>query len=303
MVFFVVVGSQDTSGQAPGVVGEQEVVVDNDNEEEDELNDVSVEDCQAGTYAPVAGDCNAFTVCKDGAKYKKRCAAGLHFVRDKNSCDWPDNSDCKENNLAKKTTTTTTGFSSYEGCQEGSTRATGKCCSRYLWCVHGKWTESPCPGGLYYDGEKKQCDRCSEVKGCNKQCKEKCDKVDTGINEVVPGGGSVPGVSPVNPPEYPVGQPTQRPTKRPPTLKPRPTYPPVKGWPAEHDYKVVCYFTNWAWYRPGVGKYKPSDIDPNLCTHIVYGFAVLDYSNLIIKAHDGWADFDNSRKILCLLQL
>lgn len=57
---------------------------------------------------------------------------------------------------------------------------------------------------------------------------------------------------------------------------------------------VVCYFTNWAWYRPGEGKYKPEDIDPTICTHIVYGFAVLDYSNLIIKPHDTWADFDNS---------
>jgi GH18 family chitinase len=26
----------------------------------------------------------------------------------------------------------------------------------------------------------------------------------------------------------------------------------------------------------GVGKYKPEDIDPSLCTHINYGFAVLD---------------------------
>lgn len=58
---------------------------------------------------------------------------------------------------------------------------------------------------------------------------------------------------------------------------------------------VVCYFTNWAWYRPGLGKYKPEDIDPTICTHIVYGFAVLDYSNLIIKPHDTWADFDNSK--------
>lgn len=59
------------------------------------------------------------------------------------------------------------------------------------------------------------------------------------------------------------------------------------------DFKVVCYFTNWAWYRPGLGKYRPEDIDPTLCTHIVYGFAVLDYSNLIIKPHDSWADIDN----------
>jgi len=39
----------------------------------------------------------------------------------------------------------------------------------------------------------------------------------------------------------------------------------------EGNFKVVCYFTNW----PG---YTPEDIDPTLqlCTHVVYGFAVLD---------------------------
>lgn len=62
------------------------------------------------------------------------------------------------------------------------------------------------------------------------------------------------------------------------------------------DYKVVCYFTNWAWYRQGHGKYLPSDIDPDLCTHIIYGFAVLNGDQLIIKPHDTWADFDNSKE-------
>lgn len=56
---------------------------------------------------------------------------------------------------------------------------------------------------------------------------------------------------------------------------------------------MVCYFTNWAWYRQSGGKYLPSDIDPDLCTHIVYGFAVLNGDQLIIKPHDSWADFDN----------
>lgn len=61
----------------------------------------------------------------------------------------------------------------------------------------------------------------------------------------------------------------------------------------DSDYKVVCYFTNWAWYRQGGGKYLPEDIDGKLCTHIVYGFAVLDRDSLTIKPHDTWADFDN----------
>lgn len=59
------------------------------------------------------------------------------------------------------------------------------------------------------------------------------------------------------------------------------------------DYKVVCYFTNWAWYRQSGGKYLPEDVDTDLCTHIVYGFAVLDRDRLTIKPHDSWADIDN----------
>lgn len=69
-----------------------------------------------------------------------------------------------------------------------------------------------------------------------------------------------------------------------------PGYVPIVGY-----FKVVCYFTNWAWYRQGIGKYLPETIDERLCTHIVYGFAVLDYENLIVKAHDSWADYDNSK--------
>jgi chitinase len=89
---------------------------------------------------------------------------------------------------------------------------------------------------------------------------------------------------------------TKRPTVAP--TKPRPTKPPVLSDPAvltgNNEYMVVCYFTNWAWYRPGVGKYKPSNIDTNLCTHIVYGFAVLNGETLTIKTHDSWADIDNN---------
>jgi len=55
--------------------------------------------------------------------------------------------------------------------------------------------------------------------------------------------------------------------------------------------KVVCYFTNWAWYRPGDGKFMPKDIDASLCTHVMYAFATL--SNNKIKPYDSWADLDN----------
>ena len=36
----------------------------------------------------------------------------------------------------------------------------------------------------------------------------------------------------------------------------------------------------------------PEHIDKRLCTHIVYGFAVLNPTTLRIRAHDSWVDFD-----------
>ncbi|XP_026476620.1 acidic mammalian chitinase-like [Ctenocephalides felis] len=39
--------------------------------------------------------------------------------------------------------------------------------------------------------------------------------------------------------------------------------------------KVVCYFGSWANYRPGNGKFFVDDIDPFLCTHVIYTFVGL----------------------------
>lgn len=62
---------------------------------------------------------------------------------------------------------------------------------------------------------------------------------------------------------------------------------------SRNEFKVICYFCNWAWYRQEGGRFVPEDIDPDLCTHVLYGFAVLDGSSLTIKSHDPWADIDN----------
>uniref|UniRef100_A0A8C9VVD6 Acidic mammalian chitinase n=1 Tax=Scleropages formosus TaxID=113540 RepID=A0A8C9VVD6_SCLFO len=46
--------------------------------------------------------------------------------------------------------------------------------------------------------------------------------------------------------------------------------------------KMACYFTNWSQYRPGTGKYLPSNVDPHLCTHMIYAFSVINHANEIV---------------------
>ncbi|XP_043487176.1 probable chitinase 10 [Polistes fuscatus] len=47
-----------------------------------------------------------------------------------------------------------------------------------------------------------------------------------------------------------------------------------------NDYKVVCYYTNWSQYRTKVGKFMPEDIQPDLCTHLVFAFGWLKKNKL-----------------------
>uniref|UniRef100_A0A8C4RSD6 Acidic mammalian chitinase n=1 Tax=Erpetoichthys calabaricus TaxID=27687 RepID=A0A8C4RSD6_ERPCA len=41
------------------------------------------------------------------------------------------------------------------------------------------------------------------------------------------------------------------------------------------SFILSCYFTNWAQYRPPPTIYMPHNIDPCLCTHLIYAFATM----------------------------
>ncbi|XP_051270964.1 acidic mammalian chitinase-like [Dicentrarchus labrax] len=46
--------------------------------------------------------------------------------------------------------------------------------------------------------------------------------------------------------------------------------------------KMACYFTNWSQYRPGTGKYMPQNVDPFLCTHLIYAFSIINNKNELV---------------------
>ncbi|XP_062997927.1 chitinase-3-like protein 1 [Elgaria multicarinata webbii] len=46
-------------------------------------------------------------------------------------------------------------------------------------------------------------------------------------------------------------------------------------------FKLVCYFTSWSQYRETSGRFIPDEIDPHLCTHIIYAFANIENNRIV----------------------
>ncbi|XP_018570657.1 acidic mammalian chitinase [Anoplophora glabripennis] len=58
---------------------------------------------------------------------------------------------------------------------------------------------------------------------------------------------------------------------------------------------IVCYFASWTVYRPGNGKFDVENIDPSLCTHIMFGFIGITTEGKI-SILDGWESNDDGLK-------
>ena len=57
-----------------------------------------------------------------------------------------------------------------------------------------------------------------------------------------------------------------------------------------HNKIVVCKVGGWAWYRPDNGEFLVENINPMLCTHIIYEFAGLD--NVTHSIQSRYSDID-----------
>jgi len=56
------------------------------------------------------------------------------------------------------------------------------------------------------------------------------------------------------------------------------------------DGVTFCYYSSWAAYRPYGGEFHTSDIDPHLCTHLLYAFAGINPETYEVKVLDPYVD-------------
>lgn len=244
-----------------------------------------VDKCTNGEYYPHKS-CDSFYICVNEKKIAQQCGPGLFWNEDDKGCDWEDNVNCVSRAqyyklLTKNSKLAALKVLSEDDPCEGLTHVPypGDC-SQYLICNWGRLEAASCAEGLHWNQYRMICDWPANAK---------CTQSESTENSSEEGGESVPeeGQDIDGPHHKPTTTSTTTTTTT-TTTTPVPMLEPLSGY-----YKMVCYFTNWAWYRKGYGKYTPDHIRTDLCTHIVYGFAVLDYSTLTIKTHDSWADIDN----------
>ncbi|KAH8251500.1 hypothetical protein KR038_006505, partial [Drosophila bunnanda] len=230
--------------------------------------------CNEGEYY-THRNCAKYYICVNGVLAPSECGGDLHWDAIRKTCDWPKNVQCVTSKKYLRIIQATR--SSEEDPCNGEERVSypGDC-SKYLFCLWNRLQAADCPPGLHYN---------TAIGNCDWPAAAKCNQDSAGSM-----GGDV------NTKPMPPALAKPAPTTQKPTTTQRPTYPTDKPVlkPLDGYYKVVCYFTNWAWYRKGLGRYTPDDINTDLCTHVVYGFAVLDYSELILRTHDSWADIDNN---------
>lgn len=62
------------------------------------------------------------------------------------------------------------------------------------------------------------------------------------------------------------------------------------------DFKVVCYYQDWSFYYNTDYAFTPKDIDPQLCTHLIYTFAKFADDSISLEPFDNKQAIENSER-------
>jgi hypothetical protein len=54
---------------------------------------------------------------------------------------------------------------------------------------------------------------------------------------------------------------------------------------------LMCYYSSWSYVRPGRGNFDVENIDPNLCTHLIYAFIGANWDGTV-RVMDAWNDLE-----------
>lgn len=65
---------------------------------------------------------------------------------------------------------------------------------------------------------------------------------------------------------------------------------------------MVCYYTNWSVYRPGTAKFSPQNINPYLCTHLIYAFGGFTKENSL-KPFDKYQDIEKGMVLGWIIEM
>lgn len=269
-----------------------------DGNNSEETTPVNEKECIPGKYYEDTTNCGSYFICVFGKKMLNRCPPGLHWNHKTKNCDWPSRAACSEH-----LDTTTISISPSKSTWPWAATHPSKS-STQLW--HSTTASQPetsstteiLPTKYSTPKRRKTTTKTTITDVPSSSSSTISTKLPWGTWSETPWSEST---STVTTPKTTSKSTWWSWSETPstswewtPSTTTAPTLPTSKPpYSINKYYKVVCYFTNWAWYRPGSGKYLPEDTDPNLCTHVVYGFTVLDYEKLTIRVHDSWADVDN----------
>nr|XP_022920112.1 peritrophin-1-like [Onthophagus taurus] len=122
-------------------------------------------------------DCDKFCKCDRGIAYDKSCPPGLHFNKELQVCDWPENAKCENDDSIDSgsgepdSPEINDGVCSDEPCQEVNGKfpvffAHPETCEKYCVCDWGKAYDMSCPTGLHFSLDDNVC-----VEPENARCK------------------------------------------------------------------------------------------------------------------------------------